>query len=100
MIRYSTIMAGVAGFIVVCLVGLLLDRDWERVIISAAVAALAFGLVAQWWMVLWVQNLVAAQEGQARLATQQAQAAEKEIKEQEESQKPAPGPVPTATPTP
>ena len=96
MIRYSTIMAGVGGFIVVCLLGLLLGRSWERVIISAAVAALAFGLVAQWWMTLWIQNLVNAQEEQA----QQALAAQQEATEQEEPEEQAPVPATAANPTP
>jgi len=100
MIRYSTIMAGVGGFIVVCLLGLLLGRSWDRVIISAAVAALAFGLVAQWWMTLWIQNLVNAQEEQAQQAAEQALAAQQEATEQEEPEEQAPVPATAANPTP
>ena len=45
----------------------------KRNIVPATIAALAFGLLAHWWMTLWLVSLRSAAEEQARLKVQAAQ---------------------------
>ena len=66
MIRFGTSIAGVAGFVLLFGLGMALDRDWGRITITATIAALAFGLLAHWWMTLWLISLRSAQQEQAR----------------------------------
>jgi len=66
MIRFGTSIAGAAGFVLVFGLGMALDRDWGRITLSATIAALAFGLLAHWWMTLWLVSLRSAQQEQAR----------------------------------
>ncbi|SVD52406.1 uncharacterized protein METZ01_LOCUS405260, partial [marine metagenome] len=40
--------------------GIALDRDWGRITLTATIAALAFGLLAHWWMTLWLLSLRSA----------------------------------------
>ena len=66
MIRFGTSIAGAAGFVLVFGLGMALDRDWGRITLTATIAALAFGLLAHWWMTLWLVSLRSAQQEQAR----------------------------------
>ena len=66
MIRFGTSIAGAAGFVLVFGLGMALDRDWGRITLTATIAALAFGLLAHWWMTLWLISLRSAQQEQAR----------------------------------
>ena len=72
MIRIATSIGGVAGFVIVLGLGLALDRGWERSIISGAIAALAFGFMARWWLMLWLTSLQSAQVEQQALAMEAA----------------------------
>ena len=81
MIRWGTLMAGMLGFIMVVALGLSMGKAWERTLTSALFGALAFGLIGQWWMRLWLTSLAAAQVEHAELeaiASQNAEAAEAE----------------------
>ena len=66
MIRFGTSIAGAAGFVLMFGLGMALDRDWSRITLTATIAALAFGLLAHWWMTLWLISLRSAQQEQAR----------------------------------
>ena len=66
MIRFGTSIAGAAGFVFMFGLGMALDRDWGRITLTATIAALAFGLLAHWWMTLWLISLRSAQQEQAR----------------------------------
>ena len=66
MIRFGTSIAGAAGFVLMFGLGMALDRDWGRISLTATIAALAFGLLARWWMTLWLVSLRSAQQEQAR----------------------------------
>jgi|TARA_B100001971_G_scaffold186783_1_gene186975 hypothetical protein len=66
MIRYGTSIAGTAGFTFVFSLGMALNRDLGRITLSASIAALAFGLLAYWWMTLWLVGLRTARKEQAR----------------------------------
>ena len=78
MIRYGTSIAGVAGFVLLFGLGMALDRDWSRITLTATIAALAFGLLARWWMTLWLISLRSAQQEQARQQAAQMEEAAKE----------------------
>ena len=78
MIRFGTSIAGTAGFVLVFGLGMALDRDWGRITLSATIAALAFGLLAHWWMTLWLVSLRSAQQEQARQQAAQMKEASKE----------------------
>ena len=78
MIRFGTSIAGAAGFVLMFGLGMALDRDWGRITLTATIAALAFGLLARWWMTLWLISLRSAQQEQARQqAVQMKEAAKK-----------------------
>ena len=78
MIRFGTSIAGAAGFVLMFGLGMALDRDWSRITLTATIAALAFGLLARWWMTLWLVSLRSAQQEQARQqAVQMKEAAKK-----------------------
>ncbi len=78
MIRCGTSIAGVAGFVLMFGLGMALDRDWGRITLTATIAALAFGLLAHWWMTLWLISLRSAQQEQARKQAEQMKEAAKE----------------------
>ena len=78
MIRFGTSIAGVAGFVLMFGLGMALDRDWGRITLTATIAALAFGLLAHWWMTLWLISLRSAQQEQARKQAVQMKEAAKE----------------------
>ena len=78
MIRFGTSVAGAAGFVLVFGLGMALDRDWGRITLTATIAALAFGLLAHWWMTLWLISLRSAQQEQARQQAVQMKEAAKE----------------------
>jgi hypothetical protein len=65
MIANATSLAGAIGFVIVLGVGFALGRDWDRTLLSAAVAALAFGLIGRWWILLWILGLKNAHAEQA-----------------------------------
>jgi hypothetical protein len=78
MIRFGTSIAGAAGFVLMFGLGMALDRDWGRITLTATIAALAFGLLAHWWMTLWLISLRSAQQEQARQQAAQMKEASKE----------------------
>ncbi len=78
MIRFGTSIAGAAGFVLMFGLGMALDRDWGRITLTATIAALAFGLLARWWMTLWLVSLRSAQQEQARQQAAQMKEAAKE----------------------
>ena len=78
MIRFGTSIAGAAGFVFMFGLGMALDRDWGRITLTATIAALAFGLLAHWWMTLWLISLRSAQQEQARQQAAQMKEAAKE----------------------
>jgi len=78
MIRFGTSIAGAAGFVLMFGLGMALDRDWGRITLTATIAALAFGLLAHWWMTLWLVSLRSAQQEQARQQAAQMKEAAKE----------------------
>ena len=90
MIRFGTSIAGVAGFALLFSLGMALDRDWGRITLTATIAALAFGLLARWWMTLWLVSLRSAQQEQQ--ARQQAAQMKESAKEAaiEDDVEPAP----------
>ena len=57
MIRWGTLTAGLIGFVFVMTTGLGLGNEWGRTLISATIAALAFGLMGHWWMALWLRSM-------------------------------------------
>jgi len=67
MIRRGTLTAGLLGFAFVIMTGLGLGNEWGRTLISATLAALAFGLMGHWWMTLWLRSMVKAHLEQAEL---------------------------------
>ena len=75
MIRRGTFAAGFLGFTFVIMTGLALGNEWGRTLISATLAALAFGLMGHWWMTLWLVSLRSAQQEQARQQAAQMQEA-------------------------
>ena len=89
MIRFGTSIAGAAGFVLVFGLGMALDRDWGRITLTATIAALAFGLLAHWWMTLWLVSLRSAQQEQARQQAVQMKEAAKEAAIQDDVE-PAP----------
>ena len=78
MIRFGSSIAGVAGFVLMFGLGMALDRDWGRITLTATSAGLAFGLLARWWMTLWLVSLRSAQQEQARQQAVQMKEAAKE----------------------
>jgi len=64
MIRWGTLTAGLIGFVFVMTTGLGLGNEWGRTLISATIAALAFGLMGHWWMTLWLRSMTEAQSEQ------------------------------------
>ena len=89
MIRFGTSIAGAAGFVLMFGLGMALDRDWGRITLIATIAALAFGLLAHWWMTLWLISLRSAQQEQARQQAVQMKEAAKEAAIQDDVE-PAP----------
>jgi hypothetical protein len=89
MIRFGTSIAGAAGFVLMFGLGMALDRDWGRITLTATIAALAFGLLAHWWMTLWLISLRSAQQEQARQQAVQMKEAAKEAAIQDDVE-PAP----------
>ena len=91
MIRFGTSIAGAAGFVLMFGLGMALERDWGRITLTATIAALAFGLLAHWWMTLWLISLRSAQQEQARQQAVQMKEAAKEAAIQDDVE-----PVPEA----
>jgi hypothetical protein len=73
-----TTLAGAFGFALICGLGFYQGRGWDRTLTSAAIAALAFGLVGHWWMRLWLASLVSAQQEQAQAEMERLQQAQAE----------------------
>ncbi len=78
MTRLVTTLAGLLGFILICGLGFYQGRGWDRTLTSAAIAALAFGLVGHWWIRLWQASLVSAQQEQAQAEMERQQQAQAE----------------------
>ena len=95
MTQLVTTLAGAFGFALICGLGFYQDRGWDRTLTSAAIAALAFGLVAHWWVRLWLASLVNAQQEQAQ-AEMKRQQAEADTKAEAEAQAAAATEVPSA----
>jgi len=87
MTQLVTTLAGALGFALICGLGFYQDRGWDRTITSAAIAALAFGLVGHWWMRLWLASLVSAQQeqAQAEMERQQQAKAKAQVAAQQEA---------------
>ena len=87
MTQLVTTLAGAFGFALICSLGFYQDRGWDRTITSAAIAALAFGLVGHWWMRLWLTSLMSAQQEQtqAEMKRQQQAQAEAQAAAQQEA---------------
>ncbi|MDE2682215.1 MAG: hypothetical protein OSB29_12755 [Verrucomicrobiota bacterium] len=87
MTQLVTTLAGAFGFALICGLGFYQDRSWDRTLTSAAIAALAFGLVGQWWMRLWLASLMNAQQerAQAEMERQQQAQAEAQAAAQQEA---------------
>ncbi len=88
MTQLVTTLGGIIGFALICGLGFYQGREWDRTLTSAAVAALAFGLVAHWWMRLWLASLASAQQEQAQAEMERQQQAQAEA--QAAAQKEAP----------
>ena len=83
MIRRGTLTAGLLGFAFVIMTGLGLGNEWERTLISATLAALAFGLMGHWWMTLWLRSMMKAHSEQTEpeaIAAQNAAASKADLK--------------------
>ena len=87
MTQLVTTLAGAFGFALICGLGFYQDRSWDRTLTSAAIAALAFGLVGQWWMRLWLASLMNARQerAQAEMERQQQAQAEAQAAAQQEA---------------
>ena len=90
MTQLVTTLAGALGFALICGLGFYQDRGWDRTITSAAIAALAFGLVGHWWMRLWLASLVSAQQEQVQAEMERQQQAHAEAEAQAAAQQEAP----------
>ena len=86
MTQLVTTLAGALGFALICGLGFYQDRGWDRTLTSAAIAALAFGLVGHWWMRLWLASLVSAQQEQAQAEMERQQQAQAEAQAETEAQ--------------
>ena len=89
MIRWGTLLAGLLGFAIVMAIGLSIGKTWDRTLTSAVYGALAFGLIGQWWMRLWLTSLIAAQAEHAELEAitrQNAEAASSELDSEQPDQ--------------
>jgi hypothetical protein len=92
MTQLVTTLAGAFGFALICGLGFYQDRGWDRTLTSAAIAALAFGLVGHWWMRLWLASLVSArqEQTQAEMKRQQQAQVEAQAEAQAAAQQEAP----------
>ncbi len=77
------IVTGIAGFLIVCGLGLMMGRPLDESLTGAAIAAFACGWIGRWWIRLWQSNLQQAM-------IQQAQ----EIVPETKSELPVPAPLP------
>ena len=81
MIRLGTLTAGALGFCMVAALGLLLGKEWGQTLLASITASLAFGLMGNWWMTLWLRSLMSAEVERSKveaIAAQNAAAAEAE----------------------
>ena len=85
-----TTLAGIIGFALICGLGFYQGRGWDRTLTSAAIAALAFGLVGHWWMRLWLASLVNAQHEKAQAEIERQQQAQAEARAEATAQQDAP----------
>ena len=90
MIRRGTFAAGFLGFTFVIMTGLALGNEWGRTLISATLAALAFGLMGHWWMTLWLRSMMEAHFEKTELEAIAAQhAAASKAEQNSGNQKPS-----------
>jgi len=85
-----TTLAGIIGFALICALGIYQERAWDRTLTSAAIAALAFGLLAHWWVRLWFASLVNAQQEQAQKEMERQQQAQMQAQAETAPQEEAP----------
>ena len=92
MTQLVTTLAGAFGFALICGLGFYQARGWDRTLTSAAIAALAFGLVGHWWMRLRLASLVSArqEQTQAEMKRQQQAQVEAQAEAQAAAQQEAP----------
>ena len=91
-----TTLAGIIGFALICGLGFYQGRGWDRTLTSAAIAALAFGLVGHWWMRLWLASLVNAQHEKARAEMERQQQAQAEAQVEAQAEATAQQDAPSA----
>ena len=81
MIRLGTLTAGTMGFCTVAVLGLMMGKEWGQTLLASIIASLAFGLMGNWWMTLWLRSLVSAEAERSKfkaIAAQNAAAASAE----------------------
>lgn len=61
MIRLGTLTAGTMGFCTVAVLGLIMGKEWGQILLASIIASLAFGLMGNWWMTLWLRSLMSAE---------------------------------------
>ena len=90
MIRLGTLTAGTMGFCTVAVLGLMMGKEWGQTLLASIIASLAFGLIGNWWMTLWLRSLVSAEAERSKFKAIAAQnaaaaAAEREAKQLKEA---------------
>ena len=78
MIRLGTLTAGTMGFCTVAVLGLMMGKEWGQTLLASIITSLAFGLMGNWWMTLWLRSLVSAEAERSKfkaIAAQNAAAA-------------------------
>ena len=78
MIRLGTLTAGTMGFCTVAVLGLMMGKGWGQTLLASIITSLAFGLMGNWWMTLWLRSLVSAEAERSKfkaIAAQNAAAA-------------------------
>jgi len=78
MIRLGTLTAGTMGFCTVAVLGLMMGKEWGQTLLASIITSLAFGLMGNWWMTLWLRSLMSAEAERSKfeaIAAQNAAAA-------------------------
>lgn len=78
MIRLGTLTAGTMGFCTVAVLGLITGKELGQILLASIIASLAFGLMGNWWMTLWLRSLMSAEIERSKfeaIAAQNAAAA-------------------------
>ena len=88
MIRLGTLTAGTIGFCTVAVLGLMMGKEWGQTLLASIITSLAFGLMGNWWMTLWLRSLMSAEAERSKfeaIAAQNAAAAEREAEQLKEA---------------